>query len=170
MDARVPCWRQGGQESEEAMTTKKVVKKTAEKHEHKAQTAETPRREIDAAYTLAKQDHDGLFEGEKVVGGDEPKAESVSPEMVEVKVKGVKLDPSTFGKVEGVKLDPSTFGDDVPVVVNGMRGTIKLAPAVEILTHRIAILEDAIKLHRSLCHRTGFRAQDHALHALVLVK
>ena len=139
------------------MTTKKVVKKTAEKHEHKAQTAETPRREIDAAYTLAKQDHDGLFEGEKVVGGDEPKAESVSPEMVEV-------------KVEGVKLDPSTFGDDVPVVVNGMRGTIKLAPAVEILTHRIAILEDAIKLHRSLCHRTGFRPQDHALHALVPVK
>lgn len=129
------------------MTTKKVVKKTAE----------TPRREIDAAYTLAKQDHDGLFEGGKVVGGNEPKAESVPPEMVEV-------------KVEGVKLDPSTFGDDVPVVVNGMRGTIKLAPAVEILTHRIAKLEDAIKLHRSLCHRTGFRAQDHALHALVLVK
>jgi hypothetical protein len=110
------------------MTTKKVVKKTAEKHEHRAQTADTPRREIDVAYTLAKQDHDGLFEGEKIDFSKPIQKEPMPPVMV---------------------------ADD---------------GVTAILYYRIAKLEDAIKLHRSLCHRTGFRAQDHALHALVPVK
>ena len=38
------------------------------------------------------------------------------------------------------------------------------------LAHRIAVLEDAIRQHRSLCHRMGTRQCDSQLHALVPAK